>query len=102
LFKRSKSAKEISSRVSSTQRSKSHKLSSSSSIIPFINQCMQPDKTRMHMKPPKRPPPPIPPKSSQSISNHIYDSLQDTPLLNQEKSRILPVSRLLPTRVTEL
>ncbi|CAF4682785.1 unnamed protein product, partial [Rotaria magnacalcarata] len=80
LFKRSKSAKEISSRVSSTQRSKSHKLSSSSSIIPFINQCMQPDKTRMHMKPPKRPPPPIPPKSSPSISNHIYDSLQDTPL----------------------
>ncbi|CAF2090709.1 unnamed protein product [Rotaria magnacalcarata] len=102
LFKRSKSAKEISSRVSSTQRSKSHKLSSSSSIIPFINQCIQPDKTRMHMKPPKRPPPPIPPKSSPSISNHIYDSLQDTPLLNQEKSRILPVSRLLPTRVTEL
>ncbi|CAF3615861.1 unnamed protein product [Rotaria socialis] len=102
LFKRSKSAKEISSRVSSTQRSKSHKLSSSSSIIPFINQCIQPDKTRIHMKPPKRPPPPIPPKSSSSISNHIYDSLQDTPLLNHENSRILPVSRLLSSGVTEL
>lgn len=54
------------------------------------------------MKPPKRPPPPIPPKASPSISNHIYDSLQDTPILHHEKNRTVPISRSLPTRVTEL
>ncbi|CAF0927254.1 unnamed protein product [Rotaria sordida] len=95
IFKRSKSAKEI----SSSQRSKSNKISSSSSIIPFINQCIQPDKARIHIKPPKRPPPPIPTKPSPSISNHIYDSLQDTPILT---NRTVSMPRSLHLRVTEL
>ncbi|CAF2581775.1 unnamed protein product [Rotaria sp. Silwood2] len=102
IFKRSKSAKEISSQSSSIQRPKSNRISSSSSIIPFINQCIQPDKARIHIKPPKRPPPPIPSKPSPSISNHIYDSLQDTPILTNESNRTVTMSRLLPVRVTEL
>ncbi|CAF3686428.1 unnamed protein product [Rotaria sp. Silwood1] len=102
IFKRSKSAKEISSQLSTTQRSKSNKISSSSSIIPFINQCIQPDKARIHIKPPKRPPPPIPSKSSPSISNHIYDSLQDTSMLINESNRTVSMSRSVPIRVTEL
>jgi hypothetical protein len=81
ILKRSKSTKEITSR---------------SSFIPFINQCLQPDKTPIHIKPPKRPPPPIPPKASPNISNHIYDSLIDSPI---QSNKTVPILR---TRVTEL
>lgn len=104
VFKRSKSAKELTHRSlsSAAQRSKPSRMSASSSIIPFINQCIQSDKTRTHIKPPKRPPPPIPAKPSPSISNHIYDSLQDTPVLNNQNHRTVSNFRLPPTRVTEL
>jgi len=81
ILKRSKSTKEITSR---------------SSFIPFINQCLQPDKTPIHIKPPKRPPPPIPTKASPNISNHIYDSLIDSPI---QSNKTVPILR---TRVTEL
>jgi hypothetical protein len=100
ILKRSKSTKEITAR--STQRSKLNKNLSSSSIIPFINQCIQPDRTPIHLKPPKRPPPPLPPKNSPSISNHIYDSLQDGPTSINEDYRTVSAPRLAPPRVTEL
>jgi hypothetical protein len=97
ILKRSKSTKEITSRSSKSNKT------SSSSIIPFINQCLQPEKTPIHIKPPKRSPPPIPPKTSPSISNHIYDSLQDSPIhTNKKDNRTVFIPRLLPTRVTEL
>jgi len=100
ILKRSKSAKEITSRSSKSNKTS---LSSSSLIIPFINQCLQPEKTPIHIKPPKRPPPPIPPKASPCISNHIYDSLQDSPIqTNKKDNRTVYVPRLLSTRVTEL
>ncbi|UJR13716.1 hypothetical protein I4U23_000727 [Adineta vaga] len=71
ILKRSKSTKEITSRsLTTVQRSKSNK-SSSSSIIPFINQCIQTDRTPIRLKPPKRPPPPLPPKLHQ-VSVIIY------------------------------
>lgn len=93
-LKRSKSTKEISTRS----------IKSTKTFIPFINQCLQSDKTPIPLKPPKRPPPPpIPPKTSPSISNHIYDSLQNSPIqINNKDNRTVPIPRLLPTRVTDL
>lgn len=103
ILKRSKSTKEIASRsLPAIQRSKSNKSSSTSSIIPFINQCIQTDRTPIRLKPPKRPPPPLPPKLSPSISNHIYDSLQDSPSSIKEDNRTVSTPRLLSPRVTEL
>ncbi|CAF1586818.1 unnamed protein product [Adineta ricciae] len=103
VLKRSKSTKEIASRsLPTVQRAKSNKSSSTSSIIPFINQCIQTDRTPIRLKPPKRPPPPLPPKLSPSISNHIYDSLQDSPSSIKEDNRTVSTPRLLSPRVTEL
>lgn len=98
LLKRSKSNKEIHSRSSKSS------LSPSSSILPFINQCLQSDKsTPVHMKPSKRsPPPPLPPKISPSIINHIYDSLQNSPILPNKDHRTVLNTRLPSTRVTDL
>lgn len=89
-LKRSKSNKEIHSR--------------SSSILPFINQCLQSEKTTpIHLKTPKRPPPPpLPPKMSSSINNHIYDSLQNSPILPIKDHRTVLNTRLHSTRVTDL
>ncbi len=98
ILKRSKSSKEIHSRSPKS----ASVYSSSSSIIPFINQCLQPDRTPVHVKPPKRPPPPVPSKSSPCISNHIYDSLQDSPMLPNKDNRTVSIARLPPTRVTDL
>jgi len=98
ILKRSKSSKEIPTRSSKSTKTSS----SSSSIIPFINQCLQPEKTPIHIKPPKRPPPPIPQKPPSSINNHIYDSLQDSPILSNKDIRTVSTHRLSPTRVTEL
>ncbi|CAF3512516.1 unnamed protein product [Adineta steineri] len=105
ILKRSKSTKEIASRsLSVIQRSKSNKISSSSSFIPFINQCIQSDRTPVRIKPPKRSPPPLPPKQLPSISNHIYDSLHDSPILMHEDNRTVSTTpRIHPSpRVTEL
>jgi hypothetical protein len=113
-LKRSKSTKEM----TSTQRSKpTNKNSSTASLIPFINQCIQPVKTPTHSKsslsPPKRPPPPIPKKQSTTVDNHIYDSFQDSPALSNhgrqsftktktDENRTVTKSYLPPMRVTEL
>jgi hypothetical protein len=99
---RTKSTSPIKTTDTTFKRSKSNKTSSSSLLIPLINQCIQSDRTPIHMKPPKRSPPPLPPKTSPSISNHIYDSLQDSPILTYEEKRTVSTSNLPPTRVTEL
>lgn len=98
VLKRSKSNKEIHSRSSKST------VSPSSSILPFINQCLQSEKTTpVHVKPPRRPPPPpLPPKISSFINNHIYDSLQDSPILSNKDHRTVINTRLPPTRVTDL
>jgi hypothetical protein len=121
-LKRSKSTKEILSKPVQTPRSKlTSKPSSTSSIIPFINQCIQSEKTPTHSKPPlpppKRPPPPIPKKLYSSrtttptiVDNHIYDSFQDSPslttksqqIINTDENRTVFKPRLPPMRVTEL
>lgn len=98
---RTKSTSPIKTNDTIVKRSKSNK-TSSSSIIPLINQCIQSDRTPTRMKPPKRSPPPIPWKTSPSISNHIYDSLEDSPILINEDSRTVSNFCLPPRRVTEL
>ncbi|CAF2327208.1 unnamed protein product [Rotaria sp. Silwood2] len=97
-LKRSKSSKELTSKSAQMQRSrtpnkKDHhettKSSSATSLIPFIHQCIQPERTSSPSRPPlppKRPPPPVPKKLSSNhttptptvtVDNHIYDSFQD-------------------------
>lgn len=104
-LRRSKSNKELSSKPAQSFRSKvtpkkdhheTSKSSSTSSIIPFINQCIQAEKASNNYKPPlpppKRPPPPVPRKNSPlhtakttptliqpttMIDSHVYDSFQD-------------------------
>ncbi len=99
----------------------SNKNSSTSSIIPLINQCIHPEKTptpsKSSLSPPKRPPPPIPKKPSPltTVDNHIYDSFQESPSLSNQyrrsfsnskpqsdENRTVPISQLPPMRVTEL
>ncbi len=134
-LKRSKSSKEITVKSVPTQRSKAtnkkdhhdtNRISSTTSFIPFINQCIQSEKTPRHSKSPlplpKRAPPPIPKKLSSSrtaittVDNHIYDSFQDSPpsltnscqqtcsyrKSNDDDNRTVPQSRLPPMKVTEL
>jgi hypothetical protein len=129
-LKRSKSTKEIMSKSTQAQRSKAtnkkeyHDTTKTSSIIPFINQCIQsertPDRSKPPLVPPKRPPPPIPkklspPQTRTTIDNHIYDSFQDSPSLptnsrrsfshlkkNNDENRTVSISHLPPMRVTEL
>lgn len=128
-LKRSKSSREIVVKPNHRkQSSEMNKSSSTSSIIPFINQCIQPERTTDRVKPnnlPKRrAPPPIPNKfpstptitvSTVIIDNHIYDSFQENPSFIKTKRtfksnidnsndhyRTVTPSRLLTTRVTEL
>lgn len=132
-LKRSKSNKEITSKSGQVQRSKStskkdhHEASkslSTTSIIPFINQCIQPERTPTRHKPPlvppKRPPPPIPKKQplmqgTNTMESHIYDSCQDNSSLgndcrstysyaktNSVEHSTVPKSHLPPMRVTDL
>lgn len=123
-LKRSKSNKEIASKSIQTSRPKStNKSSSTTSFIPLINQCINPEKTPTHSKstlsPPKRPPPPLPKKQSPphitTVDNHIYDSFQNSPSLSNhsrrsvsnlklvtDENRTVSKSHLPPMRVTEL
>ncbi|CAF4149093.1 unnamed protein product, partial [Rotaria magnacalcarata] len=134
-LKRSKSTKEMTSKSAQTSRSKSTnkkdhhettRSSSTSSIIPFIHQCIQPEKTmdddKPPLPPPKRPPPPVPRKnlslntpSATTVDNHIYDSFQDSPSLTNNCQRICSCTKtddiensivskphLPPMRVTDL
>ncbi|CAF3540488.1 unnamed protein product [Rotaria socialis] len=138
-LKRSKSTKEMTSKSAQTSRSKSTnkkdhhettRSSSTSSIIPFIHQCIQPEKTmdddKPPLPPPKRPPPPVPRKNSSlntskatpsatTVDNHIYDSFQDSPSLTNNCRRICSYTKtddiensivskplLPPMRVTDL
>ncbi|CAF0945695.1 unnamed protein product [Rotaria sordida] len=132
-LQRSKSTKELPSKSVQIQRSKTinkknhHetiKSSSTTSIIPFINQCIQPEKTSNPptppLPPPKRPPPPIPKKISfttaTTVDNHVYDSFPDSPSSNTNtfqrtfshiknydvENSTVSKSHLPPMRVTEL
>ncbi|CAF3349771.1 unnamed protein product [Rotaria sp. Silwood1] len=138
-LQRSKSTKELTSKSAQAQRAKTTnkkdhhettKSSSTTSIIPFIHQCIQPERTSSPSKPPlpppKRPPPPIPKKLSlnntitaattSTTDNHIYDSFQDNPSSiahtcqrtcshtkpHDIENSTVSKSHLLPMRVTEL
>ncbi|CAF4733849.1 unnamed protein product, partial [Rotaria socialis] len=121
------------SRSKSTNKKDHHETtrsSSTSSIIPFIHQCIQPEKTmdddKPPLPPPKRPPPPVPRKNSSlntskatpsatTVDNHIYDSFQDSPSLTNNCRRICSYTKtddiensivskplLPPMRVTDL
>ncbi|UJR33521.1 hypothetical protein I4U23_020966 [Adineta vaga] len=133
-LKRSKSSKEIMLKPIQIPRSKTptkkehnevNKSSSTSSIIPFINQCIQTEKTPRRTKSPipkRPPPPPLPKKLSSSrsamttVDNHMYDSFQDNSLSSNhsrqtssyrkingvDEQRTVSQIRLPPMKVTEL
>ena len=108
ILKRSKSSKEISSRSSSAPHSKAthakkdSQPSSSSSIIPFIQHCIQPDKTPIQVKAHKRIGLPTLHTRSSSMNNHIYDSLQDIPFSVRDDRPTVTSSQVPIRRVTEL
>lgn len=133
-LKRSKSSKEIVMKPLQTPRSKTptkkehnevNRSSSTSSIIPFINQCIQAERTPRRSKSPipKRPPPPLPKKLSSpraimtTVDNHMYESYQEnctTPTNSRQtfsyrktnggcdEQRLTSQARLPPMKVTEL
>ncbi|CAF0751802.1 unnamed protein product [Adineta ricciae] len=132
-LKRSKSSKEIVLKPFQTSRSKTptkkdhnevNRSSSTSSIIPFINQCIQTERTPRRSKSPipKRPPPPLPKKLSSprnimtTVDNHMYESYQEnctTPTNSRQtfsyrkpngcdEQRLVSQTRLPPMKVTEL